>query len=166
MKAIENAAFVTVGKACGFAWLAIFCTTFGFMYEPPLAALVGAVMSLSLALILKACGAYSLRKPYKRTEMWLYIREEDRPPEAYAQRIISNTLHDTYQWFAKQASVFGAIFLIAWIGLQAMGVRELPSQTRVHNVIGHKPPVIQPLPDDRWASEAPHGRAWQERVVP
>lgn len=166
MDAIEKAAFVTVGKACGFAWLGIFCTVFGFMYEPPLAALVGCVLCLVLALILKACGAHSLVKPYKRTEMWLYIKKDDRPPEAYAQRVISGVLHDTYQWFARQAAIFGVVFMVGWIGLETLGVYQLPSQARVHNVIGHttdlksKPPT---LPGDLWFWDGPVGKSWNDR---
>ena len=38
---------------------------------------------MALILIYKAHEA--LTKDYRRTEMWLYIEKDQRPPEAYAQ---------------------------------------------------------------------------------
>ena len=37
MEAIENAAFISIGQACGFAGLAVFCMVFGLMFDPVLA---------------------------------------------------------------------------------------------------------------------------------
>ena len=41
MEAIENAAFISVGRACGFVGLAVFCIVFGLMYDPVFAARAG-----------------------------------------------------------------------------------------------------------------------------
>ena len=75
MEAIENAAYISVGRACGFAALAIFCLMFGLSFDPPLAARTGGLLCLGLTVIL---GLYALRarsRPYKRTELWLQTVE-------------------------------------------------------------------------------------------
>ncbi|MEQ9558899.1 MAG: hypothetical protein RIG67_24240 [Rhodospirillales bacterium] len=142
MDAIENAAYLTVAKASGFAWLAIFCTVFGWMYEPPMAAFIGAAMSLLLALVLALCGLRSLRKPYDRTEMWRYITEDQRPPAAIAQRVISRVLSDTYQRFARQAAVAGAVMLVVGVGLKVFGVNYLPSLLPSNSPYANDPPRL------------------------
>jgi len=135
MDAIERAAFITVAKACGLAWLGIFCAVFGTMYAPPLAAMVGAVLFLTLALTLVLCARHALVKPYKRTEMWLYIKKDDRPAPEVAQRVVSRVLHDTYQRFARQASVYGAVLLVASLTLRAFGIEEIASLAEPRSVL-------------------------------
>jgi O-antigen/teichoic acid export membrane protein len=142
MNAIENAAFLTVAKACGFAWLAVFCAVFGWMYEPHMAALVGAVMSLLLALVLRFSAWRSLRKRYDRTEMWHYIPKEDRPPAEIAQRVISQVLHDTFQRFARQAAIVGAAMLMVSLGLKAFGITELPNLLPPGSPYAQRPPSL------------------------
>lgn len=135
MDAIERAAFLTVAKACGLAWLGIFCAVFGTMFAPPLAATVGAVMFLVLALILVLCARHALVKPYKKTEMWLYIDKADRPAPEIAQRVVGRVLHDTYQRFARQASVYGAVLLVAGFTLRALGIEEIASMAQPGSVL-------------------------------
>lgn len=135
MNAIENAAFFVAAKACGLAWIGIFCAVFGTMYAPPLAAMVGAVMFLTLALILVLCARHALVKPYKRTEMWLYIKKDDRPAPEIAQQVISRVLHATYQRFARQAFTYGAVLLVASLTLRALGIEEIASLAQPGSVL-------------------------------
>jgi hypothetical protein len=39
-------------------------------------------------------------KDYRRTEMWLYLSEEQRPPKAFAQFVSATVLRETYLIFA------------------------------------------------------------------
>ena len=61
-------------------------------------------------LILKAHEART--KDYRRTEMWLYLPEELRPPEAYAQFASSTVLRETYLMFARWTSI---ISIAMWV---------------------------------------------------
>ena len=50
-------------------------------------------------------------KPYRRTEMWLYLPEEARPPAASAQQLTSVVLQETYMTFARWTS---GIAVVMW----------------------------------------------------
>ena len=71
-------------------------------------------------LIFKAREA--LTKPYRKTEMWLYLSKESRPPEAQAQWASSTVLRETYLIFAKwtAAIAIGMWVLALFFGLIGM----------------------------------------------
>ncbi len=118
MEAIENAAFISVGRACGFAGLAVFCIVFGLLYDPVLAARAGGLISLTVAVVLAGYAHFARTRPYKRTELWLILREEERPPETVAQRLIGEVLRVTYIRFARQTALVALTFLAVSVILQ------------------------------------------------
>jgi len=118
MEAIENAAFISIGRACGFAGLGVFCMVFGLLFDPVLAARAGGLISLSVAATLSIYAHFARTRPYKRTEVWLILREEDRPPENIAQRVIGEVLRVTYIRFARQTAVISLTFLTVSVVLQ------------------------------------------------
>lgn len=124
MDAIENAAYISVGRACGFAGLAVFCLVFGLSYEPILAARTGAIMCLLLAVVLAIYAYRAPQRPYKRTELWLILAKDKRPPSDFAQEVIGRILHDTYLWFAKQAAVVAVVFWGVSLVFQLFGITE------------------------------------------
>ena len=78
-------AYETVLRACGFGSLAIFCVMIGLSFEPRAAFQAGGFLTLLMTVIL-ILKAYEARtKDHRRTEMWLYLPEERRPPKASAQ---------------------------------------------------------------------------------
>jgi hypothetical protein len=125
MKAIENAAYISIGRACGFAGLAIFCIIFGLSFDPPLAARIGGVLCVMLALILAGYAYWAPVRPYKRTELWLILAKDKRPPADFAQRVIGNALRDTYIWFSRQSALIAIAFLAMSAALQIFGITEL-----------------------------------------
>jgi hypothetical protein len=125
MGAIENAAYISVGRACGFAGLAIFCIIFGMSFDPVFAARIGGGLCVVLALVLAAYAYRAPSRPYKRTELWLILAKEKRPPAVFAQRVIGNALRDTYIWFSRQSALIAIVLLAVSVALQAMGVTGL-----------------------------------------
>lgn len=125
MNAIVNAANISVGRACGFAGLAIFCIIFGMSFDPPLAARIGGVLCVVLALVLAGYAYWAPNRPYKRTELWLILAKDNRPPAEFAQRVIGNALRDTYIWFSRQSALFAIALLAISAALQIFGVTEL-----------------------------------------
>jgi len=125
MKEIENAAYVSIGRACGFSGLAIFCLMFGLSFEPVLAAKAGGVLSLMLAGILTGYGFYARRRPYKRTETWLILPKDKRPPPEIAQQVLGNVLRDSYLWFAQQVAYVALVFLGVALLLGLAGVERI-----------------------------------------
>lgn len=121
MHAIENAAFVSVGRACGFAGLAVFCLVFGLSFEPVLAARTGGVVCLGLALVLTLYALWAPVRPYYRTELWLILPRDQRPPSAVAQQVVGQALRAAYRWFAQQAAIIAIVLLGVSVVLQLLG---------------------------------------------
>lgn len=117
MRAMENAAFISVGRACGFAGLGLFCLIFGLSYDPVLAARAGGVLTLGLAVILAGFAMAAPTRPYKRTELWLILAKDDRPAEPAAQMVIGAVLRRTYLWFAKKALLIAVVLLVVSVPL-------------------------------------------------
>lgn len=114
MDDIRRIAFEVVLRACGFASLAIFCIMIGLSFEPRVAFQTGGMLTLLVVaiLLLKARGAPT--KNYRRTEMWLYLPKDLRPPEAAAQTVTSAVMRETYLTFALwSAEVAAAMWLVA-----------------------------------------------------
>ena len=122
MEDMRRIAFETVLRACGFGSLTIFCIMIGLSFNPLVAFQSGGVLTTLMTgiLVLKAYEARS--KPYRRTEMWLYLPKEARPPEGVAQRITSEVMREVYLNFALWTSVTSIVmWLIAVIFSYSLG---------------------------------------------
>ena len=122
MDDIRRVAYEIVLRACGFGSLTIFCIMIGLSFNPRVSFQSGGVLTTVMTLIL-ALKAYEARtKPYRRTEMWLYLPKEARPPAASAQQITSTVMREVYLTFALWTSVtaiclWGAALFFSFIGL-------------------------------------------------
>ena len=112
MNDMREIAFEVVLRACGFGSLAIFCVMIGLSFEPRAAFQAGGFLTLlmTVILILKAYEAQT--KDHRRTEMWLYLPEERRPPKASAQWAISAVMRETYFLFARWTAI---ISIVMWV---------------------------------------------------
>lgn len=113
MDAIEHAAIVTVGRACGFAGFGILLLMAGLSFDPGLATRTGGVLCLAVVVILAVCALRAPHHPYKRTQLWTLLAKDKRPPAAVAQQIVGRVLRMTYVAFAKHAAGLAAILLVA-----------------------------------------------------
>ena len=111
MDKIRQAAFLSVQRACLFGALAIFCMMVGLSFEPRLAFKAGGAATMLMAAILAYKAHEARTKPYRKTEMWLMLPKESRPPESYAQRVSAAVLRETYLTFALWTS---AIAIVMW----------------------------------------------------
>ena len=116
MDEMRRIAFVTVMRACAFGSLAIFCMMVGLSFEPRIAFQTGGVLTLIMVGVLLFKAREALTKNHRKTEMWLYLPDAMRPPEAYAQRITSSIMRETYLMFALwTAEVALAMWLVALV---------------------------------------------------
>ena len=100
-------------RACGFASLAIFCVMIGMSFMPRLAFQAGGFLTTVMAVSPGLLKAFEARtKDYRKTEMWLYLEKDVRPPAAYAQWASATVLRETYLTFALWTS---AIAIAMWI---------------------------------------------------
>ena len=109
---MRRIAFETVLRACGFGSLAIFCIMIGLSFEPRIAFQSGGVLTLLMVGILLFKAQEALTKNHRRTEMWLYLPKELRPPEGSAQRTTAVVMRETYLTFALWTS---AIAVGMWL---------------------------------------------------
>jgi hypothetical protein len=100
MEAMRRVAYATVLRACGFGSLAIFCFMVGLSFAPRLAFQTGGILAMLMTGVLAIKAIEARWKSYRRTEMWLYLRKEDRPPADVAQKLTSTVLRETYLTFA------------------------------------------------------------------
>lgn len=116
MEQMRRIAYEVVLRACGFGSLAIFCIMIGMSFDPLMAFKAGGFLTTAMAGVL-AFKAYEARtKPYRRTEMWLYLPKEQRPHETYAQWASATVLRETYLTFAQwTAGISIAMWIIALI---------------------------------------------------
>ena len=118
---MRRIAFETVLRACGFGSLAIFCVMIGLSFEPRIAFQTGGVLTLTMAGILIFKAQEALTKNHRKTEMWLYLPKEQRPPEASAQRTTSVVMRETYLTFALWTSaiaigMWALALLLSFVG--------------------------------------------------
>lgn len=123
MEELRRIAFEIVMRACGFASLAIFCIMVGFSFEPRIAFQTGGVLTLVMVGVLYFKAREARTKDYRRTEMWLYLPKELRPPHAYAQFVSSTVMRETYLTFAYWTAMISiAMWVLAllFIGVDYM----------------------------------------------
>jgi hypothetical protein len=119
---IRRVAYEIVLRACSFGSLTIFCIMIGLSFDPRISFQSGGVLTTVMTLIL-ALKAYEARtKPYRRTEMWLYLPKEARPPPTSAQQITSTVMREVYLTFALWTSaiaigMWGVVLFLSFIGL-------------------------------------------------
>jgi len=109
---MRRIAFETVLRACAFGSLAIFCIMVGLSFAPRTAFQTGGTLTTMMAVILILKAREARTKNYRKTEMWLYLPKELRPPESYAQWASATVLRDIYLTFAMWTS---AVAIVMWI---------------------------------------------------
>lgn len=122
MELMRRIAFETVQRACLFGSLAIFCVMVGTSFEPRIAFQAGGTLTTAMALILVYKAREALTKDYRKTEMWLYLPKDFRPPEAYAQWASATVLRDTYLTFALWTS---AVAIAMWVAALAFAIARV-----------------------------------------
>lgn len=105
MEIMRRIAFEVVLRACLFASLAVFCVMVGMSFQPRLAFQAGGFLTTLMALVLVIKAREANTKDYRRTEMWLYLEKDQRPPESYAQWASATVLRETYLTFALWTSM-------------------------------------------------------------
>lgn len=102
---MRRIAFETVSRACAFGSLAIFCIMVGLSFEPRVAFQSGGVLTMIMTGVLFYKALEARTKDCRKTEMWLYLSKEQRPPPAAAQRLTATLMRETYLTFALWTSV-------------------------------------------------------------
>lgn len=114
MEEMRKIAYATVLRACSFGTLAIVCVMVGMSFDARLAFQSGGTLTMIMTLILILKARLAANQDYRRTEMWLYLPKELRPPASYAQWASATVMRETYLTFALWTSMIGiAMWVLA-----------------------------------------------------
>ncbi len=122
MDEMRRIAYETVLRACGFASLAIFCVMIGLSFLPRSAFQAGGFLTLAMTLVLVLKAHEARTKDHRRTEMWLYLPKESRPPQASAQKLISTLMRETYLLFARWTAIISITMWSIALFFSAIGL--------------------------------------------
>jgi hypothetical protein len=111
MEEMRRIAYETVLRACGFASLAIFCVMIALSFLPRSAFQAGGFLTIVMTLVLMLKAHEARTKDHRRTEMWLYLPKDRRPPQAYAQQTISALMREIYLQFAQWTALISIVML-------------------------------------------------------
>jgi len=125
---MRRIAYETALRACGFASLAIFCIMIGMSFMPKLAFQAGGFLTtvMTAVLVLKAFEART--KDYRKTEMWLYLTKDQRPPAIYAQWASATVLRETYLTFALWTSAISIVLWVIALVFGLFGLGHIPQK--------------------------------------
>ena len=122
MEEMRRVALSTVARGCGFGMLAIVCVMMGLLYDPRMVFQTGGILTLIMTFVLILKARYALTQNYKKTEMWLYLDKDFRPPEAYAQWAASTVLRDAYFTYAMYTAMISIAMWVMALLLSLAGV--------------------------------------------
>lgn len=119
MEELRKAAFISVARGCGFGMLAIVCVMVGMSFDPRAVFQGGGILTLLMTFILLLKARNALTKDYKKTEMWLILPKDFRPPERYAQWATATVMRDAYFTFAQYTAL---ISIVMWVVALIIGL--------------------------------------------
>jgi hypothetical protein len=115
---LRNAAYETVLRGCGFGALTIFCMLIGLAHDPLAMMRGGGILTTLMACVLYLKAHNAPTRDYRATEMWLYVKQDDRPPPAYAQLMVGAVLKEAY----SRAAFFAVSFALGFWALAVLTV--------------------------------------------
>lgn len=101
---IRATAQVSVGRACMFGALGIWTLSFGFITWPVVALRMAAILTTLAVAILYYKATQAPGRPYRRTEVWIMLRETLELTDAQAQQLISQALGETFRRYSVYAA--------------------------------------------------------------
>ena len=110
---VDACALLSIARGCGFAALATCCGMVSLAFDPAAAFKFGGYSGLLACSVLLLKAYRSPAVAYKRTETWLILPEEYRPPEPVAQLIIGRARQRALYVFARVTAGFSAFCFVA-----------------------------------------------------
>ncbi len=98
-------------------------------FDLRLAFQTGGMLTTVMAVILLYKAHEARTKDYRKTEMWLYLDKDRRPPAAYAQWASSTVLRDIYLTFALWTSLISIVMWTFALLFSVAGIKATYSVT-------------------------------------
>jgi hypothetical protein len=111
MDHIRKLAWISIARGCAFGFLANFCFSFAFINQPSFAMLSMGIGMLLMVFILVLKASRSDRLSHKRTEIWIMLSPEMRPPPEVASGVIMRARREVMLRFAYGWALASAVCL-------------------------------------------------------
>jgi hypothetical protein len=108
LQRIEHQAGISVGRACGFASLAIATFMLGLSGDMVSAFKAGGFLTLVACLLLMIKARLAGARSYYTTEVWGMLSPQERPNAEVAQQVIGSVLRETFLRYALRAAFIAA----------------------------------------------------------
>ena len=118
---MRQKAMYCVGRAVGFASLAIALVMISLAFAPAAAFKAGAILGLAMCLVLLWFARTAHRRLPKNAETWLLLEAERRPDSDFARRMFAAALEEVYLFFAARIFVVAVTFLAFGMLLSLFG---------------------------------------------
>lgn len=112
MNKIEQLAYASIARGCGFVLLAIGTFMLGLSGDFAIALRAGGYLCLVMCLVLLLMAWRASLKPYNRTELWLLLEPGERPKPTVAQTVISTARREACLTFALRSAWLTAGLLV------------------------------------------------------
>lgn len=123
MDHIRKLAWVSIARGCAFGALAIFTTMTGLITTPGIALDAGGIGFLLMSFILIVKASRSDVLSHHRTEVWLMLEPERRPPPEIAPVMITRVRREVILIFAHFSAMAAFSCLVLAAILQILGFR-------------------------------------------
>lgn len=110
---IRGLAYLSIGRACLFAVLAIVTVMSGLIGWPVMAFRSGAILAMFAAAVLAMKALSAPRRNYRHTEVWVLMGRRHDLPEDRAQQVFGGVIAETYWRFVDYAAISALALWVA-----------------------------------------------------
>lgn len=122
MEKIRRIALVCIGRAVMFGAFAIGLIMISLSFDPALAFMSGALLTLAMAEILVVKALIAPRQNPRHTEVWGYLDKSSRPAGTSGRAVFLCVLRDVYALFARRSYTVACTFFAASLVLRFFGM--------------------------------------------
>jgi hypothetical protein len=110
---IERLTLISVARGVGFAALGVLCLMVGFAEDFVNVLRSGGIGSLLITVVLYFKAQNASVMNYKRTEVWIMLKPDERPPEDVARRMVAECRRDILLRWSERSAWIAASLLAA-----------------------------------------------------
>ena len=107
---IERLTLISISRGVGFAALGVLCLMVGFAADFVNVLRAGGIGTLLITIVLYFKAQNTSPASYKRTEVWIMLNPDERPPEDVAPRMVAEARRSILlRWTERSAWISAAL---------------------------------------------------------
>ncbi len=116
MEEIRAAAHFCIGRAVGFAGLAISVIMVACAFDFTMSLKMGVVLTLAMTTVLFWNFQTAHSKKPERSEVWIVLPVENRPKNEASREVFRRVMAETYLFYTVRVFSFSLLMLVLWAG--------------------------------------------------